>query len=38
MARFVAKGFSQVEEIDYEETFTLIARYSTIRSILALVV
>ena len=36
-ARFVAKGFSQVEVVDYEETFAPIARYSSIRSILALV-
>ena len=35
-ARFVACGFSQVEGIDYDETFSLIARYLSIRSILAL--
>ena len=35
-ARFVARGFSQVEGIDYEETFTPFVRYSSIRSILAL--
>ena len=29
--RFVAKGFSQKEGIDYEETFALVARYSSIR-------
>lgn len=34
--RFVARGFSQVEEIDYDETFSLVARYSSIRSMLAL--
>ena len=35
-AIFVAKGLSQVEGIDYEETFAPVARYSSIRSILAL--
>ncbi len=35
-AKFVAKGYSQVEGIDYEETFSLVARYSSIRSILGL--
>jgi hypothetical protein len=34
--RFVALGFSQIEGIDYDETFASIARYSSIRSILAL--
>ena len=29
--RFVEKGFSQKEGIDYEETFALVARYSSIR-------
>ena len=28
--RFLAQGFSQVEGIDYEETFTLVVRYSSI--------
>ena len=35
-AIFLAWGFSQVEGIDYEETFILVVRYSSIRSILAL--
>ena len=29
-ARFVAWGFSQIEGIDYEETFAPITRYSSI--------
>ena len=29
-ARFMAKGFSQKEGIDYEETFAPIAMYSSI--------
>ena len=35
-ARFVARGFSQIEGIDYEGTFAPVARYSSIRIILAL--
>jgi hypothetical protein len=34
--RFVARGFSQKEGIDYEDTFTPIARYTSIRTIIAL--
>jgi hypothetical protein len=34
--RFVARGFSQKEGIDYEETFALVARYTSIRTIIAL--
>ena len=33
---FVARGFSQIEGIDYEETFAPVTRYSFIRTILAL--
>ena len=36
-ARFVACGFSQKEGIDYEESFAAVARYTSIRSVLALV-
>jgi hypothetical protein len=36
-ARFVARGFSQVEGIDYEETFAPVARYTSIRTIIAIV-
>lgn len=35
---FVAHGFSQVEGIDYDETFSRIARYSSIRSIFVILV
>ena len=35
-ARLVAWGFSQIEGIDYEETFAPVARYSSIWTILAL--
>ena len=35
-ARFVARCFSQKEGIDYEETFAPIARYTSIRTIIAL--
>jgi len=35
-ARFVARSFSHVEGINYNETFSLVARYSSIRSMLAL--
>ena len=28
-ARFVEKGFSQKEGIDYDDTFTPVARYSS---------
>ena len=37
-ARFVACGFSQLEGIDYDETFAPIARYTFIRAIISLAV
>jgi hypothetical protein len=35
-ASFVAYGFSQKEGIDYEETFSPVAKYTSIRTIIAL--
>ena len=32
----MARGFSQVEGIDYDETFAPVARYTSIRSIMAI--
>ena len=37
-AIFVARGFSQKEGIDYEETFAHAARYTSVRSVLSLAV
>jgi hypothetical protein len=36
-ARFVAHGFSQKEGIDYDEIFSPVARYTSIRIIISLV-
>jgi hypothetical protein len=36
-ARFMARGFSQKEGEDYDETFAPVARYTSIRSIISLV-
>jgi hypothetical protein len=33
-ARFVARGFSQAEGVDYDETFDPVARYTSIRTII----
>ena len=35
-ARLVARGFFQVEGVDYEETFAPVARYTSIRSIISI--
>jgi hypothetical protein len=35
-ARFVARGFSQIEGVDYDETFAPVARYNSIKSIIAI--
>jgi hypothetical protein len=35
-ARFVAWGFSQIEGVDYDETFAPVARYTSIRTIIAI--
>jgi hypothetical protein len=37
-ARFVAIGFSEVEGIDYEDTFSHFSRYTSIHTIISLVV
>jgi hypothetical protein len=34
--RFVAKGFSQVEGIDYKETFSHVSQYTSIHTIISL--
>jgi len=35
-AIFLARGFSQKEGIDYEETFAPVARYTSIKAILSI--
>jgi hypothetical protein len=35
-ARFVARGFSQREGVDYSETFAPVARYTLIRSVISI--
>ena len=35
-ARLVAQGYSQMEGVDYDETFALVARMESIRILLAL--
>jgi hypothetical protein len=35
-ARFVARGFSQKEGIDYDEIFALVSRYTSIKIIISL--
>eukprot|EP00253_Pinus_taeda_P007659 PITA_07659 len=35
-ARFVARGFSQIKGVDYDETFVPVARYTSIRSLISI--
>jgi hypothetical protein len=37
-ARFVARRFSQVEGVDYYETFVLVSRYTLIRAVISIAV
>jgi hypothetical protein len=34
--RFVTRGFSQIEGVDYDETFAPVARYTSIKSIISI--
>jgi hypothetical protein len=36
-ARLVAKGFSQIPGIDYNDVFSLVVKYSSIRALLGIV-
>ena len=36
-AQLVAKGFTQVERVDYNEIFSPVVKYTTIKTVLALV-
>jgi hypothetical protein len=35
-ARFMERGFSQKERVDYEDTFSLVSRYTSIKTIISL--
>ena len=35
-ARFVARGFSQIEGVDYDETFAPVARYTLIKALISI--
>ena len=35
-SKFVVRRFSQVEGIDYDETFALVARYKSIRALISI--
>jgi hypothetical protein len=35
-ARFVAWGLSQVEGVDYDETFTPVSRYTSIKAVISI--
>jgi hypothetical protein len=35
-ARFLAKGFSQKERVDYDGTFASVARYTSIKAVISL--
>jgi hypothetical protein len=35
-ARFVARGFSQVEGVNYDETFAPVSRYTSIRAVISI--